>query len=373
MRERGGGLRLGAPFGVPVYLAASWPVFAVFMVLYFGPQVRHAVPELGTSAYAVAAAYVLLLVLSVFAHEAAHAVTARAGGARVGRIVLDLFGGHTLYEADRLTPGQSALVALVGPLANGVLAALGWAVLPFLPDGVPWLLGAAFVWSNAIVAVFNLVPGHPLDGGHLLDALVWRLTGRRDLGLRVSGWSGRVVALGVVAWFALRPLSLGARPSLVMVAWAGLVGAMLWAGASQAVHAGTQLLAYARVSTADVLVPVLVVPGDTPLARIPAEAWGTSVLLVGDPAAPAETWDLLEPPGDLDVGRAGDVTAAEVAKTPRPGWILEAARVPELGVLVDHMHATSAAVVLVRTPAGVQGAVDAATVAAALRRAGLRA
>ncbi len=370
------GVRLGTPFGVPIHLAASWPLFAVFAIVYFGPQIQHAVPELGAGAYVVAAAYVVLLALSVFAHEVAHAVAARASGARVGRIVLDLFGGHTVYEADRLTPGQSALVAVVGPLTNGVLAALGWVVVPVLPDGVPWLLGMAFVWSNAIVAIFNLIPGHPLDGGHLLDALVWRVTGRRDLGLLVSGWAGRLVALGVVAWFALRPLAAGVVPSLFVLGWAGLIAVMLWAGASQAVRHGRHLRAYARVTTRDVLAPVVLVTADTPLSHIPAGSRGAGavdpIVLVGDADAPAESWLLCEPPADLDPREAASVPASAVAARPRPGWILDTPHLPDLADLVDHMHAASAAVVLVRTSDGVLGGVEASTVAAALRRHGLR-
>ncbi|GAB49027.1 site-2 protease family protein [Mobilicoccus pelagius] len=364
------GVRLGAPFGVPVHLASSWPVFAVFMVLYFGPQVQRVLPGIGAGAYFVAVAYAVLLATSVLAHEAAHALVARAGGARVGRIVLDLFGGHTVYEAGRLTPGQSALVAVVGPVANGILAALGWAVLPLVPDGVPFLLAVAFVWSNAVVAVFNLVPGHPLDGGHLLDALVWRVSGRRDLGLLVSGWSGRIVALAVVAWFVLAPLSAGSRPSLVLVAWAGLVGAMLWAGASQAVRAGRRLRAYARVDTRDVVAPLRVVPGDTLLGdALPSvgEEATTPVVLVGDPAAPAETWFLLDPPP----GCPADVPVSAVAARAPAGWILDAATRPPLPDLVDHMHATGAPVLLLRSSVGVEGAVTAAAVQDALTRAGL--
>lgn len=384
MAEEPKGWRIGAPWGVPIYLSSTWPLLAVFMVVYFGPQVRRAVPEVGASAYLVAALYAVLLMLSVLAHEAAHAGAARATGARVGRIVLDLFGGHTMYEAGQASPGRSAVVAVVGPLANGVLAALGWALLPFLPDGVPWLVGAAFVISNAAVGAFNLIPGHPLDGGHLLEAAIWKATGRRDRGLLVSGWAGRLVALAVAAWFVLGPVLQGGVPSMVMLVWVGLMGVMLWSGATEAVRAAQRLRAYGRVSVPDVLVPVLVVPGDLLVDEVLSRAQGVAqqgrapLVVVGESQATADDWLVFGPPAwltsDPAAANVQGMTADSMAARPRPGWIvdMEMAAAPTLASIVDHMHEVASTVILVRRDGVVLGAVTASTVTTALERAGLR-
>ena len=381
MAEEPKGWRIGAPWGVPIYLSSTWPLLAVFMVVYFGPQVRRAVPEVGASAYLVAALYAVLLMLSVLAHEAAHAGAARATGARVGRIVLDLFGGHTMYEAGQASPGRSAVVAVVGPLANGVLAALGWALLPFLPDGVPWLVGAAFVISNAAVGAFNLIPGHPLDGGHLLEAAIWKATGRRDRGLLVSGWAGRLVALAVAAWFVLGPVLQGGVPSMVMLVWVGLMGVMLWSGATEAVRAAQRLRAYGRVSVADVLVPVLVVPDALPVGEVLSRAHAIAqqgrapLVVVGEPDAPAD-WLLfhLSTASEVTPGIVA-ATADSLAARPRPGWIVDVHgdHAPVLASIVDHMHDVASTVLVVRQSGVVLGAVTASTVTDALERAGLRA
>ena len=92
------GLRLATIGGVPVYIGGSWPIIAVIIVVTFGPQIADGRPGLGAAAYLVALAYALLLLVSVLAHEAAHAVVATRSGYRVNRVVADLWGGHTAYE-----------------------------------------------------------------------------------------------------------------------------------------------------------------------------------------------------------------------------------------------------------------------------------
>src|SRR5699024_6941088 len=99
------------------------------------------------------------------------------------------------------------------------------------------LLTYAFAWANTFVAVFNLVPGLPLDGGFLLEALVWKVSGSRHLGTMVAGWAGRVLVVLVVI-YALFPVLQGERISLTRVLWALVIGGFLWQGASQAVRIG---------------------------------------------------------------------------------------------------------------------------------------
>ena len=126
MNSSGPGWRIGSLSGIPVYLGRSWVVVAVLMVALFGPSVRSVIPSLGIWAYAVAAVFALLLLVSVFVHEAAHALVAQQVGFGVSRMVADFWGGHTAHDGAGGTPGRSAAVAVVGPLSNGVLAVLGW-------------------------------------------------------------------------------------------------------------------------------------------------------------------------------------------------------------------------------------------------------
>lgn len=263
------GLKIGSLRGVPVYIGRSWPIIAIILMVTFGPSVANNYPEWGVLAYAVAAAYVGLLLFSVLFHEAAHAVTGQLCGYRVNRIVADLLGGHTAYDTEDATPGKSAIVAAVGPLSNAVLALIGFGLLQLTaPEGAWHLLAGAFTWTNAFGAVFNALPGLPLDGGFLIDALVWKATGNRASGMKVAGWCGRIVAIAVVLW-ALWPLFEGGRPSTWTVLWTLFIASFLWRGASTAVQVGQNRSFLQDISVEEVLRPANVVWSSTPLAQVP--------------------------------------------------------------------------------------------------------
>lgn len=266
------GLRIGSVAGVPVYLSPSWFVIAAIIVLTFGPDVRASVPGLGVgAAYLVAAVYALLLAVSVLCHEAAHAVVARLCGYAVERVVVNLWGGHTAFSTPAPTPGRSALVSVSGPVANAALAGMGLAIAPMLTPGVPRLLGFAWTISNAFVALFNLLPGLPLDGGFLLDALVWRITGRRSAGMIAAGWAGRGITVVGLLYVVVRPLLDGSGVNVWGVAWFAFIGAFLWAGASGAIAAGRSLRVLEGIPLRGVLRGVLPVALDGPAAAVPAQ------------------------------------------------------------------------------------------------------
>lgn len=240
---------VGRVAGAPVVVSPGWAVAAVALTLLFAPTVRALAPTVGDSAYVVSASFVLLLLVSVFLHELAHALMARRCGIEVRELAVTLLGGHTRFASAASTPGSSALVAVVGPAANLALGALAWGVAQLLPTGgIAAVVVAAAAVANGFVAVFNLVPGLPLDGGRVLEALVWHVTGRRGRGSEVAGWVGRLVAVGVVVWVLARPLLAGTRPSLTAVVWASLVGAFLWSGAAAAVRAGRTEQAVERIT-----------------------------------------------------------------------------------------------------------------------------
>lgn len=245
------GWRLATIGGVPVYIGQSWPIIAVLIVATFGPDIADRRPDLGAGAYAVAAAYAVLLLISVLAHEAAHAVVATRSGYRVNRVVADLWGGHTAYNSSNARPGASALVAVAGPAANALLALVGWLAIPLIDGDISSMLLGAIVYTNAVVAVFNLLPGLPLDGGFLVDSLVWRITGRRESGLIAAGWCGRAVTVLVVLAFVGWPLLNGRSPDLFTLVWAMFIGGFLWVGASNAIRSGvgSRLLAGIRIDS----------------------------------------------------------------------------------------------------------------------------
>jgi Zn-dependent protease len=315
------GWQLGTLRGVPIYIGRTWPVIAVVVIATFGPQVQNTYPDLGGGAYFVALLYTLLLLLSVVAHEAAHALVAQWRGFGVPGIVADGWGGHTAYESDDVSPMSSALVAVVGPLANAILAAVGWLVLQGMGDEreVAKLLIGAFVFTNAFVAVFNLLPGMPLDGGYLLDAVVWRLTGSRSAGLTVAGWCGRLLAVLLVVWTVVVPLARSESPDTFYVLWTVLIAGFLWFGATGAIARARSGRLFARVRVRDVLRPVHLVADATPVPQLPRGA--DLVVLDGQGLA----WGFIAG-ADLERAAAGagqQASAAALARVQPAGWVTQ--------------------------------------------------
>lgn len=242
---------IARPFGVPVDVTPTWFLVAGLITYGFAATVERAVPGIGDWKYAVSLAFALLLYLSVLVHELSHTLVALQGGLPVRRISLHLLGGVSEIERPAATPGREAGIAVAGPLISLVLAVVGYGVGELLePNTVGRLLARALMVSNLVVGVFNLLPGLPLDGGRILAAGVWRLTGRRHRGLVVAAWIGRGVAVAVLMLpFALAAGRVGRggmvdvvdAVDVVDVLWGALLGAFIWAGATQSLqHAGMQ-------------------------------------------------------------------------------------------------------------------------------------
>jgi len=323
---RSEGLRVGSLLGVPVLVARSWFVIAAVITFTFAPLVQRTEPGIGALAYVVAFAYALLLCLSVLVHELAHAVTARAYGIPASRIVLTLWGGHTQFERDVPSPGRSFAIAVAGPASNGVLALLAWGAVEVLdPPPLGRLLLLALAITNGFVALTNVLPGLPLDGGRLLEAVVWRTSGDRDLGTVTAGWVGRVVALGVPVLALGWPLMQGSRPSLFTVVWAGVLGALLWASAGSAVQ-GAQIRRRAPAASVEGLArPVVSVPAGASLTEALAAGSrapeGTAVVLTG---AGGEPVAVLDPAAvaDVPLARRDGVIAASAARALPAGAVV---------------------------------------------------
>lgn len=201
-----GGFRLGTIMGIEVRVHPSWIVIAG-LVLW--TLVAAALPadfgELGVGIrFAMGAAITLLFFVSLLAHELAHSVVAVARGIPVRAITFFLFGGMAETTRDSRTPGEEFLIAIAGPLCSLLLAVLSF----FL-----WVGAAAWGWHpalagsaayvavlNLVLAVFNLLPGFPMDGGRVLRAAIWKATG--DV-TRATHWAARVgewMAYGLMLW-----------------------------------------------------------------------------------------------------------------------------------------------------------------------------
>ena len=353
--RRSPGLRLATIGGVPVYIGRSWPIVAVIVVATFGPGVASRRPDLGIGAYAVAVAYAVLLLVSVLAHEAAHAVVATRAGYSVNRVVADLWGGHTAYSSADARPGASALVAVAGPAANALLALLGWIALPQITGDITSLLVGAMVYTNGFVAAFNLLPGLPLDGGFLVDSLVWRITGKRESGLIAAGWCGRAVTVLVVVSFVGWPLLNGQPPDLFSLVWAVFIGSFMWVGATNAIRAGrgSRLLAGIRIDS--VWRPAETLPDRASAAQaayLRASSPGGTVVIVEDERRNAIGLVDDEALGAISEQSLGGVLVTSVMRQQPDGWVVQAGPDQSIAPVVMAMQSLGIGAVPVRGPDG---------------------
>lgn len=237
--------------------------------MVFAPSVSRQAPHLpAAGVLGVAFAFALLLALSVFLHEVAHALMATRLGQQVTELAVTLWGGHTAFSNRANKPGQEALVAIVGPLTNLLLAGLFFAAYQMLaPGSILQLLSYAAFFSNMFVGLFNLLPGLPLDGGQILEALIWRLTGWRTRGTIVAGWAGRIVGIGVVAYYLLVPVLRGQPLMITNVIWMLLIAMFLWQGAGQAIGAAARREQISGFTARNLLIRTLSLPQDATITQ----------------------------------------------------------------------------------------------------------
>ncbi|WP_328840116.1 site-2 protease family protein [Streptomyces europaeiscabiei] len=245
-KDPGGGILMGRPFGVPVYVAPSWFLVAALITWVFGGQLDRVLPELGALRYLVALFFAVAFYASVLVHELAHTIAALRYKLPVRRIQLQFFGGVSEIEKESETPGREFVLAFVGPLLSLILAGIFYvAMLAVEPGTVPGVLLAGLMISNLIVAAFNLLPGLPLDGGRMLRAVVWKITGKPMTGTIAAAWVGRALAVSVLIGLPLLTQSglLGpaAEDSVGMdtvldALLAAILAAIIWTGAGNSLR-----------------------------------------------------------------------------------------------------------------------------------------
>ncbi|WP_049566390.1 site-2 protease family protein [Nocardiopsis sp. SBT366] len=280
------GLLLGRPFGVPVYVTASWWIVAALITLVYGGIVEARL-ALGPSAYLLAFVFAVLLYASVLVHELAHSLVARWYGLPVRRIVLYVLGGVSEIDREAPTPGREFWIAFSGPLLSLVLAAVAFVLAHFAdPFSVPGELLFQLWIANLLVGVFNLLPGLPLDGGRLLRAGVWKVTGRPHTGSVVAAWGGRVLALGVAALPFLFAWSAGSTPGPWAIVWGLVLAGFMWMGASEALNNARVRARVPGLRARSLTRRAVTVPADTPLAQadLRAEEAGAETVVVTDSA-----------------------------------------------------------------------------------------
>ncbi len=269
--------------GIPVHVSPTWFIVAAVITYWGEPLVTDYLPGLGNGAYVVAGAFAVLLYVSVLLHEFGHALTARAFGLPVRGITLHFLGGYTEIERESPTPGRDIVVSAAGPALSLVLGGLGLLGTQVVDDDVLRFLVWELALANLVVGVFNLLPALPLDGGHMLRATVWRLSGDENRGTVVAARAGQVLAaLVLVTPFVLS----GGQPTLFGMVWAGLVAALMWTGATQALAVGRMRARLPRLDTRTLARRAAPVAPDLPVSEAlkQADLAGVTSLVVVDSA-----------------------------------------------------------------------------------------
>ena len=227
----GSSFRIGRVFGIPIEINASWVI--VFLLLTF-----LLAQEFGDSGlrwpiaqrWTVAMAMTLLFFMSVLTHELSHSVLAKRQGIPVHGITLFIFGGVSRLSREPDGPWKEFVIAVIGPVSSLLLAGIfggAWYALGS-GDSILEVMLFLLAWSNFSLGVFNILPGYPLDGGRVLRAASWGMTGNHSKATRVASRAGQAlgataVLLGIVIGVMVEPLN---------GIWIAVVGSFLFSVAT---------------------------------------------------------------------------------------------------------------------------------------------
>lgn len=251
------GWRLGSIFGIEIRIDYSWLIifFLILWTLTVG-VFPLSLPDRSTSTYIVMGmAATVLFFASLLAHELSHSLVARSKHIKVEGITLFVFGGmaHTRMEFE--TPGDEFAIAIAGPISS-ILIGVAFGLIAWLFDQSGWSPAAREVarylgWINVALAIFNLLPGFPLDGGRLFRAAVWKITGNLTKATRWASIGGRILGYALMLLGVLQMLAggFGGGLWLLFIGWFVRVAA----DASFAQHVMRQALD--RVRVAEVMTP----------------------------------------------------------------------------------------------------------------------
>ncbi|MBD2663235.1 peptidase M50 [Richelia sinica FACHB-800] len=215
--------QIGSLFGIPLFLDPWWFGILGLATLNFGLAYQEWGDVIGWSAGLVMA---LLLFGSVLLHELGHSLVAQAQGIKVNSITLFLFGGIAAIEEESKTAGKAFQVAIAGPVVSIILFIILRLIAEVVPETTPLkVMVSDLSRINLVVALFNLIPGLPLDGGQVLKAALWQITGDRFQAVHWAAKAGQIlgysaITMGFVIDFVTREFVLGLW--IVLLGWFGV-------------------------------------------------------------------------------------------------------------------------------------------------------
>lgn len=263
-------------YGIPVRIDYRWFAVVALSVWLIAGNLQSHIIQLGNvrlPPLAPVTAWLLGLIttaglfLSVFGHELSHALMARAEGIEIEEIVLHPFGGLARLKTEPQNPRAELRIAVAGPAASFLFALLAFAGTKIAALGnynATVVVFFLIAWGNLLLAVFNLFPGYPLDGGRVLRALLWHKSGNIKEATRLAGICGILIGGTLILFGVYIIIAPSWRPSqpYFMGGWSILVGLFLLDTAARVVKGaqGTRLLTAGDVmSTSIVIDPAMTI------------------------------------------------------------------------------------------------------------------
>src|SRR5438067_1790746 len=260
-------------FGIPVRIDYRWFVVFAMSVVLIASNVRKHPLQLGTLripptgdfvAWTLGVITTLALFLSVFGHELSHALMGRTEGIDIEEIVLHPFGGLARMRTQPASPKAEFRIAVAGPAASFVFSLIGFGGM-LITASLQFNFGTAFFFfigaGNLLLAIFNLFPGYPLDGGRVLRAIIWKRSGNIREATRIAGFCGQLMSLVLIAFGIYMALAPSFR-AYFMGLWSVLVGVFLLSAATSVVRSTRESATAAQAMS----LPIAIEP-DLPITR----------------------------------------------------------------------------------------------------------
>jgi Zn-dependent protease/CBS domain-containing protein len=260
-------------YGIPVRIDYSWFIVFAMSVALIAANVRKHPLQLGTFiipptgdvvAWTLGIVTTLGLFVSVFGHELSHALMGRTEGIEIEEIVLHPFGGLARLRTQPQNPKAEFRIAVAGPAASFIFSIIAFGGM-LLTAMVRFNFGTAFFFfigaGNLLLAIFNLFPGYPLDGGRVLRAIIWKRSGNIREATRIAGFCGQLMSLVLIAFGIYMAIAPTFR-AYFMGLWSVLVGVFLLVAANSVVRSTRD-----SVTVAQAMSPPVPVEPDLPITR----------------------------------------------------------------------------------------------------------
>jgi len=273
-------MRIGKILGIPIYLHSTWVIIFAAITYSLATQFEHKNPSWSpTQEWSVAVITSVLFFASLLFHELAHSVVAQHYKIRVLSITLFIFGGVASIERDPSKAIQEFNIAVAGPLSSGLLAGIFFGLAAVFPANETVKSSALWLASmNAWLALFNLLPGFPLDGGRIFRAIIWGATRNFSKATRIAGGSGRLIAYALILLGGFAVFKGLATPGMVVPGlWSVFIGFFLLNASQETVAQAAIRETLSGLRAADVMsheVPTI-------SRAISLEEYGAEVLRTG--------------------------------------------------------------------------------------------